>query len=583
MFRALFMTNRHLCALLALGMLCAPAVEAQQYLITTIAGSSAKGYAGDSGPASAAQLNLPQGVAVDAKGTVYIADTANHVIRMVQNGTITTVAGNGTSGYTGDGSAATKAELNNPSSVAVDSSGNLYIADSGNNVIRKVSGGNISTFAGSTQSSSNGPGYGGDGGPASGASFSAPVAVMLDSTGNLYIADAGNQLIREVTGGNINSVVGTGSTATKLNHPTGVAIDAAGNLYIADSSNRRVYKYATDGTLSTMAGNGAAAFAGDNGPGTSASLNNPSGVAVDGAGNVYIADRFNSRIRKVSPAGIITTIAGNGRTNYTGDGGIGTLASLNFPNAVAVDAAGNVYIADTTNNVIRMLQPQTPTITSGVTNVASGAPVVSAGALATVKGTNFAASAVTPNPPQTTVGGISVNVNGVLAPILFVNGTQVNFQVPWETTGATATVTVSAGGNAGATVTVPLTPAGPGLFVDATSVAQVQNSDSSPNSDSNPAAVSSTIQALVTGTGPVTPSIANGAVASDDPVMLTSQLGATIGSEQAAVQSAVMSPSLVGVAVFSIMVPADLATGDYPLVIAIGDETSNAGTISVTQ
>jgi uncharacterized protein (TIGR03437 family) len=578
------MTIRYSYAFLALGVLCVPALEGQQYIISTVAGNGSKGYSGDSGAATAAQLNGPEAVAVDSKGTLYIADSANHCIRMVQNGTITTIAGNNTSGYTGDGASATKAQLNNPADVAVDSSGNLYIADAGNNVIRKVSGGNISTYAGSVQNSSNGPGYGGDGGPPSGAVFAAPVGVRLDSAGNLYIVDSGNKLVREIAAGNINSVVGINATATLLNHPAGLALDAAGNIYIADSGNRRIYKYGTDGSFVTLAGNGAAVFAGDNGAATAASLNDPTGVAVDAVGNIYIADRFNSRIRKVSPDGIISTIAGNGRTNYTGDGGSALQASLNFPNGVTVDASGNIYIADTTNNVVRMLKPQTPTITSGVTNAASGAPAISAGALATVVGTNFANGTGTGTAPlQTTLAGVSVNVNGTLAPVVSVNGTQVTFQVPWETTGDTVTVTVSVGGRATAPVTVPLTPAGPGLFVDGNGVAQVQNADSTANSESNPAAVSSMIQALVTGTGPVVPSIADGTLPTGDPVMLTSQISATIGGEQAQVASATMSPSLVGVAVFSIVVPSDLMTGDYPLVIGVGSETSNPGTISVTQ
>jgi uncharacterized protein (TIGR03437 family) len=580
------MTRRHLCALLVPAVLCVPVLEGQQYTISTIAGNGSRGYSGDSGPAPAAQLNQPAAVALDSKGNLYIADSANHCVRMVSGGNITTVAGNGTSGYTGDGGAATKAELNNPAAVAVDSSGNVYIADTGNNVIRKVSGGNISTFAGNVGNSGNPPGYGGDGGPANnlGVLFSAPAAVTLDSAGNLYIADSGNGLIREVTGGNINSVAGSGSTATKLTHPIGIAFDSAGNLYIADPGNRRVYQF-SNGTLTTIAGNGALTFAGDNGPATSAALNDPTGVAVDAVGNVYIADKFNSRIRKVSPAGTITTVAGNGRLNYTGDGGSATQAALNFPNGVATDAAGNVYIADTTNNVIRMLQPVAPTITSGVTNAASGATMISAGALATVMGTNFASAPVTAKPPlQTSLANVSVSVNGQLAPVVFVNSTQVNFQVPWETTGSTASIAVSVGGIASGTVSAPLTPAGPGLFVNAAGTAQVRNADMSFNSPSNPAQVGSTVQAFFTGTGPVMPSIGDGALppANTDPVMLTSQTGATLGGMPAQVMSAQLSPDMVGVALMSIVVPS-LDTGDYPLVLAIGDETSNAGTISVTQ
>jgi len=516
---------------------------------------------------------------------MYIADGGNNVVRMVSGGTITTIAGNNGSGlgYSGDGGPAVKAQLYNPTGVALDSSGNLYIADAGNNVIRKVaSGGTITTFAGNVNNSGNGPGYGGDGGSATaiGALFSAPSAVALDSKGNLYIADSKNQSVREVSNGNLSTVVGILTTATKLNNPTGIAFDATGALYIADTGNRRVYKFA-GGNLATFAGNGLSGFSGDNGPATAAAVFDPFGVAVDAAGNVYIADTDNSRIRKVSLSGTITTIAGNGRNNYTGDGGLATNASMYFPRGVAVDAAGNVYVADTNNNVIRLLQPvqaPTPAITAnGVVNAASLAPQISPGCLATVFGTNFASGTVSANPPlQTALSGVSVSVNGRLAPILFVNGTQINFQVPWETSVGTATVTVSVNSTASQGASVPVTAAAPGLF------AVAQNSDFSINSPSNPALVGSAIMTYLSGSGPVTPAVADGAATPlSGLVTATSTVTATIGGEPAQVPFAGLTPGLVAVTQVNIVVPSDLASGDYPVVVTIGTENSNSFTISV--
>src|ERR1035438_593453 len=256
----------------------------QGYTYTTVAGTFASpGYTGDFALATSAQLNYPWGVAVDTAGNVYIADSYNNVIRRVtaSSGVITTVAGNGTQGYSGDNVSALSTELNFPTGVAVDAAGNVYIADSYNNVIRRVtaSSGVITTVAGNgTQ------GYSGD---------------------------------------NVSAL------STELNFPTGVAVDAAGNLYIADYFNYRIRKV-SNGVITTVAGTGVTGYGGDNGQATSALLGGPEGVAVDSAGNLYIADALNYRIRKVS-GGIITTVAGNGTPGFSGDNGPATSAQLRTP------------------------------------------------------------------------------------------------------------------------------------------------------------------------------------------------------------------------------------------------------------
>ena len=275
--------------------------------LKTIAGNGIAGFSGDGGPAIAAELNQPNGIAFDPAGNLYIADIANSVVRKVDTaGDITTFAGNRTAGYLGDGGPATSAELFQPFSVTSDTAGNIYIQDTGNNVIRKVdTKGIITTFAGTGTA-----GHAGDGGPA---------------------------------------------TAARFNQNQGARFDKAGNLYVPQCGGSSVRKIDTSGNISTVAGNFTGGFSGDGGPATSAQLQCPSGVAIDDAGNLYIADDFNNRVRKVDTSGIITTIAGDGNGGFTGDGGAATAAELNLPNDVVLDAAGNLYIADSGNNAVRKI------------------------------------------------------------------------------------------------------------------------------------------------------------------------------------------------------------------------------------
>ena len=348
-------------------------VDASTGFISTVAGDGTPGFSGDGGLATNTSLNAPWDVAVDASGNLYIADTQNHRIRRVDSATgfISTVAGNGTPGFSGDGGLATSASLINPSGVAVDASGNLFIADDLNHRIRRVdaSTGTITTVAGTGTNT-----FSGAGGPATSAGLNFPRRVAVDASGNLFISDTSNGRIRRVDAstGIITTVAGTGTftfsgdggpaTSASLKSPLSVVLDASGNLFIADTQNNRIRRVNTaTGIIGTVAGGGV----GDGGPATSASLAFPEGAAVDASGNLFIADRINHRFRKVDAAtGIITTVAGDGISGFSGDGGLATSASLAFPEGAAVDGSGNLFIADISNQRIRRVDGATGIITT---------------------------------------------------------------------------------------------------------------------------------------------------------------------------------------------------------------------------
>jgi sugar lactone lactonase YvrE len=359
-----------------------------QGLISTLAGDGTFGYSGDGGAATAAQIGIPLGVVVDSKRTIYFSDNGSRIRKITSDGLITTVvstpvesialdmdgniyavetnrvqkispagvvstiAGNGKGGgVTGTGQAI-EVSIGGPTGVAVDRKGNIYITQGGYHRIRKVTtDGRIAPFAGNGKE-----GPGGDGGPATAAQLGDPQQVAVDAQGNVYVTDSGNHRIRKIDpAGRITTIAGNGvsgyrgdggpaTAAYLVPGSLGLAVDGRCNLYIADFC--RVRKLSPDGTIDTVAGTGTCGYGGDGGPAVSASLNNLGGVAVDAAGNLYIADMANHRIRRVSREGIIDTVAGNGVEGSSGDGGPATSASFRFPSAVAADSNGNLYIAD---------------------------------------------------------------------------------------------------------------------------------------------------------------------------------------------------------------------------------------------
>jgi Secretion system C-terminal sorting domain/NHL repeat len=346
---------------LLLGTFSAPAQT-----ISTVAGNGTGGYMGDGGAATSAELSTPIGVSTDGSGNFYIADQHNNCIRKVNSsGTITTFAGLPTFGFSGDGGAATAAELYQPYRTAADGSGNVYIIDAGNNRIRKVNAsGTISTFAGNGTSGATG-----DGGAATAAEIVA-VGITTDAAGNVYIGASSCVRKVNVSTGTITTIAGNPTiagysgdggpaTAAEFNSATDLAFDGAGNLYICDQGAIR--KINTAGTISTYAGNGTPGTTGNGGPATAATVD-PTGIAIDASGDIYFAQTNEEIVRKIDAGGIISLYAGNGSMGFSGDGGAATSAEFTFPSDVALDGSGNLLIADQNNNRIRKITSTTTRI-----------------------------------------------------------------------------------------------------------------------------------------------------------------------------------------------------------------------------
>ena len=589
---------------------CATLAFAQgvpQGIIRTIAGDGVAGFTGDGVAAAGARLNFELGdpnadqediihIWVDAAGNVFIPDRGNNRVRRIApNGVINTVAGSGQHSFGGDSGQATSAALDWPAAVAGDAAGNLYIADQHNNRVRRVDrSGVITTFAGNGQHS-----FGGNGGQARAAALDYPCGLALDAAGNLYVSDQHNSQVRRVRAdGTIEAFAGTtaadfsgdGGPAVRaaLDWPTGLALDAAGNVYVTDQFNNRIRRVARDGTITTFAGDGRGTFGGDGGPAARASLNHPADVAVDAAGNVYIADQFNHRIRRVSPDGIITTVAGTGAAGFSGDDGPATQAALNRPSGVTVDSDGNLYIADHFNQRVRKVTFSRPAA-GGVTNAASfGTGPIAPGEILSLFGTNLG--------PATGVGaevdaatgklvstraGVTVLLNDVAGPLFFVRQDQINVQAPYELTGQTsARIAVRFQEAVSAPVTVPVAAAAPAIFAvrGGTGQAAMLNQDSSFNSATNPAARGSVVQIFLTGQGATQPPAVTGQLTRAPFPAPALPVAVTIGGLPAQTTFVGLAPSLAGLLQINATVPEDTAPGDaVPLVVTVGQSATQAG------
>ena len=642
-------------------------------IITTVAGNGGSGFTGDGGPATDATFLDLQGIAIDQAGNLYIVDcdydSGNARIRKVSTGgVITTVAGNGTTGFSGDGGPATSAQLSGAEAVAVDAAGNIYIADSYNNRLRKVTpDGIINTVAGANAASLSSSG---DGGPATSAQLGIPHGVVVDAAGNLYIADgrlqkvtpdgiintvanvSGTSLAMDAAGnlftttpgavekispsGAITSIiqlsgngiavdgagnlfVGAGglvykispngirttvagggkiipndggpATGAQLNNVTGVALDGEGNLYFSETYGHRVRKVTPNGTITTVAGTGGEGFSGDGGPATTAELNGPDGLAFDAAGNLYIADTYNSRIRVVTADGIIHTIAGTGVLNpsggYSGDGGLATVAQLRYPWGVAVDQQGNVYVADTFDSVVRLLRPthNSVFISSVVDAASQQSSPVSPGKIVVIYGAGMGPAKLAQNQASNgqisnQVGGTTVSINGIAAPVLYASATQVAAIVPYAVSGSSAQVNVAYNGQTSPSFPVPLAPSAPAIFTSnqtgAGQIAAVHAVDGTINSAVNPVKVGAYVSFYATGEGQTSPAGVDGKVNSSTPPTPVLPVTVTVGGMRAFVQYAGEAPGQVaGLIQINVQIPTGVQPGGYvPVILKVGDAST---------
>jgi uncharacterized protein (TIGR03437 family) len=584
-----------------------------QGIITTIAGNGSIGYSGDGGPATSATLGSANGIAVDKSGNIYFTDSIFSVVRKVDAlGNISTFAGGGNPASIGDGGPATSAYLaflGPHAGLAVDSAGNLYIADYIHGRIRKVdiASGNISTVAGSGTTTGLGA-FSGDGGPAISAGLNSPTGVAFDSAGNMYIADYGNERVRKVdTTGTITTFAGIGAvtgsdsgdgglaTSAELGQVYDVAVDGKGNVYIADSEHVREVN--SSGIVSTAAHG----FFGTCNPAPTPVASADvaaNGFAVDSAGNLYIADKSADCVQELETDGMVSAVAGGGATQ--GDGGPATSALLVSPMAVALDSAGNLYIA--TSAAIRKVtasssQPSAKPIitpTTGVVNGASYTIGMAANTWMTITGTNFTTVTdswtVTGGVLPTKLDGVSVTIDGLPAYVDYISPTQINVLTPANLTNQfpMVVVTNTVGSSVGVTVFTPNMPAfftWPNNQVVATHedfTWAVQNG-TFPGTTTVPAKPGETIILWGTGFGPTNPVPPAGMIVPTDQTYYTTTVPTVeVNLVNATGAVAALAPGFAGLYQLSFQVPA-LPDGTYQVFATVGSPAANVPMLTVQQ
>ena len=544
-------------------------------------------YGGDGGQATSA-LMAPYYAVPAPDGSLLISDDQLCRIRKVAaNGVITTLAGNGVCDDSNDGPITTATPLDGPEALAVDSQGRVYYADDYGRV-RMIANGTLKTIAGDLDATTPG-----DGSAATKAALLSVYGMTFDTAGNLYIADAWDCRLRKITtDGIIHTVAGNGTCdstgdggqATSATvSPMDIAVDSKGVLYVTDGNSSRVRRIGTDGIITTIAGT-TDGYSGDGGQATKAQLSAPRSIAVDAQGNLYIADAGNSVIRKVDTSGIITTIAGNPDKISGGDGGPATAAGLNYPMALRLDASGAAYIADYYNHLVRKLTMMPRFPVTGVLNGGSFQKNVAPGALISVFGGPFvvATAQVDTVPLSKKLGGMKVTVNGTPIPLVAMTAGQINAQLPYETAVGAATVAVSSDTETGASFSFNVQSAAPGMFLWGDNRAITVNQDGGLNTGSAPAPIGSWVTIYFTGQGQSDNPAPTGDLAPASP--LVRPLGSvqvTVGGATAEVGYLGLTPGSIGLSQANIRIPS-VAAGDQPLIITIGGSASAAATITVS-
>jgi len=575
---------------------------AQQYGMTTVAGNGVAGWSGDGGPALSGQFNNPIRVVLDSKGDLLLNDLGNSSIRIVTpDGGLNSVTGNGSPGFSGDGGSAVGAQLASPHDIAVDSHDNLYIADTGNRRIRIVSGGKINTFAGTGAAGPQNDPLG-DGGKATDARFITPTGVAVDKDGNVYVSDIGNATVRKITpNGIITRFAGTGylsyggfsgeggpATSALLGIPYSLSTDNAGNLYIVDIGLSRLFRIGPDGKIHTVRLNFSA-----------------QSCTIDAAGNIYAANYNDNTVERITNNGTVLWIGGNGIAAYSGDGLPGTSGSMSQPYGVAVDASGNVYVAEAGNAVIRRLNP-IPFSIGAISNAATIQPFaapptgsgdatipISAGEVIVLFGTGLGPDTLTSNKlgPDgkfgTSLAGTTVNIGGVDAPIIYTSSTLVSVVVPYEVNGLTsADVYVTYQGNKSVVNNVQVAPTAPGLFTldssGAGNALAVNFPSGKLNTPSAPANVGDFVILYATGEGQTTPGGVDGQLAPSPAATPIQSVTASVNGIPANVSYAGGAPGIVeGVMQVNLQIPTGVAPGAATVKLLINNVFSPGVTINV--
>ncbi len=613
--------------LVNLALLCPSALLfSQTGIITTIAGT-ARGTTGDGGPATQAAFTLANiqnecdparfeemnHISVDRAGNIYIADTNNHRIRRISpDGVITSVAGSGQRPSVdrdrcsplgggveaGDGGPAASAKLYGPSHALALANGTLLICDQKNNRIRLVSpSGVISTVVGSNLHSFFAPNI-----PANLTPMDWPSSVAVDGEGRIHFAELhSNRIARVNADGRLQLIAGTGlpgagadgpeATRSALSNPTHIAFDRGGNLLVVELGNHRVRRITPTGAVSTVAGTGIPGFSGDGARATAAQLNQPASVAVDAAGNLFIADMGNHRIRRVAVDGTISTVAGNGQIGRGAEGIPALQSPLNFPSSVAIDNNGDLIIADWQNYLIRKVSfAVRPAISpGGVVNAASFLPApvpIAPGTLISVFGISFSSGLMQASqlPLPTQMGGTSVSINGRRMPLVFVSPNQINAQLPYDVREGEAKISVTSSEGASAEETINIAAAAPGIFQIAGGTRAVAiNQDFTLNTAENAESRGRVLTVYITGIGTLDGELAAGVAAPSDRLLRAAlESSATIGGRDAPILFLGLTPGFVGLAQANIQIPGDAPIGNaLELVIGVNRQRSNPALVAV--